>query len=138
MSERFEIRPGSTRPGQSRYATHSEVLLALKATAKQLGMVAHLPAGNRGDRWRASIDGITVAGDTKRGGDHVLETYCVIGPGIDHDRLLVFAEHIAAIAGKQAVIGETDEEFWFVDKPAPKAKKSKAKSRTKTKASPAR
>ncbi|MBA3394975.1 MAG: hypothetical protein H0T89_20180 [Deltaproteobacteria bacterium] len=133
MSERFEIRPGSIRPGQSRFATHSEVLLALKATAKQLGVVPHLPAGNRGDRWRASIDGLTVAGDTKREGDHVLETYCVTGPGVDHARLMVFAEHVAAIAGKQAVIGETEQEFWFVDKPAPKAKKSKAKSKTKRK-----
>ena len=127
MSERFEIRPGSAKPGDSRYATHSEVLLALKATAKQLGVVAKLPAGNRGDRWRASIDGLVVAGDVKRADDHVLETYCVVGTDTDHDTLLVFAEHIAAIAGKQAVIGETDDEFWFVDRPKPKAKKTKGK-----------
>ncbi|HEY5920210.1 MAG TPA: hypothetical protein VIV11_01010 [Kofleriaceae bacterium] len=122
MGERYEIRPGSSRPGHSRYATHSEVLLALKATAKQLGLIAKLPVA-RGKGWRASIQGLTVAGDTKRIDDHALETFCVVGPGIDHDKLLLFAAHIAAIAGKQAVIGETDDEFWFVDKPAPRRKK---------------
>ena len=121
MGSRYEIRPGSTRPGQSRYATHSEVLLALKATAKQLGLIAKLPVGNRGSGWRASIDGLTVAGDTKRVDDHSLERFHVIGP-CDQDKLIAFAEHIAAIAGKQAVIGETDDEFWFVEKPKPKAK----------------
>jgi hypothetical protein len=127
MGERYEIRPGSSRPGQSRYATHSEVLLALKATAKQLGLVAKLPVGNRGSGWRASIEGLTVAGDTKRVDDHALERFHVVGP-CDRDKLLAFAEHIAAIAGKQAVIGETDEEFWFVEKPKPKAKaRGKAK-----------
>ena len=126
MSERYEIRPGSERPGQSRYASHAEVLLALKATAKQLGTSARLPAGKRGDRWKASIDGLVVAADTKRFEDHMLETFCVIGPNIDQKKLLLFAEHIAAIAGKQAVIGETDDEFWFVDKPK---KKTKAKGK---------
>lgn len=131
MGDRFEIRPGSSRPGQSRFATHGEVLLALKATAKDLGIVARLPAGNRGDRWKASVDGLTVVGDTKRFEDHALETFCVIGPDVDHDKLMRFAEHIAAIAGKQAVIGETDDEFWFVDQPKPKAKKTKAKGKGK-------
>jgi hypothetical protein len=126
MSERYEIRPGSSRPGQSRYATHGEVLLALKATAKELGLVAKLPAGRLGDGWRASIEGLTVVGDTKRLDDHSLQTFHVVGP-CAQERLLVFAGHVAAIAGKQAVIGETDDEFWFVDKPA------KAKPRTKTK-----
>ena len=125
MSERYEIRPGSARPGQSRYASHSEVLLALKATAKKLGVVAKLPAGKRGDRWRASIDGLVVAGDVRRSDDHALETYCVVGP-VDHDKLLLFAQHIASIAGKQAVIGETDDEFWFVESPK-KIKKTKGK-----------
>jgi hypothetical protein len=117
VGERYEIRPGSSKPGQSRFATHSEVLLALKATAKKLGTSARLPAGRRGDRWRASIDGLLVAGDTKRFDDHVLETFCVLGPGVDQKKLLLFAEQIAAIAGTQAVIGETDDEFWFVEKP---------------------
>jgi len=129
MSEKFEIRPGSTKLGESRYATHAEVLAALKATAKHLGIVAHLPAGNRGDRWRASIDGVTVAGDVKRFDDHALETFCVIGPDVDHDKLLAFASHIAVIAGKQAVVGETDEEFWFVEEPTTKKTKSKAKAK---------
>ena len=120
MSGRYEIRPGSSKPGQSRYATHSEVLLALKATAKDLHTSARLPAGKRGDRWRASIDGLVVAGDTKRFEDHVLETFHVVGPDVDQKKLLLFAEHIAAIAGKQAVIGESDDEFWFVDKPTKK------------------
>jgi hypothetical protein len=123
VSGKFEIRPGEAGSGKSHYATHNEVLTALKATAKHLGVVAKLPAGNRGDRWRASIDGLTVAGDVRRFDDHVLETFCVIGPDVDHDTLIAFAEHVAAIAGKQAVIGETDDEFWFVDKP--KAKKGK-------------
>ncbi len=131
LGSRYEIRPGSSRPGQSRYATHSEVLLALKATAKQLGLVAKLPVGNRGSGWRASIDGLTVAGDTKRVDDHALERFHVVGP-CDQQKLLAFAEHIAAIAGKQAVIGETDEEFWFVDKPAAKTK-TKAKLKGKAK-----
>ena len=121
MGERYEIRPGSSRPGHSRYATHSEVLLALKATAKQLGLIAKLPVA-RGKGWRASIQGLTVAGDTKRIDDHSLETFHVIGP-CDHDKLLTFAEHIAAIAGKQAVIGETDDEFWFVETPKKKRKR---------------
>jgi hypothetical protein len=124
MGARYEIRPGSTRPGQSRYATHSEVLLALKATAKELGLVAKLPAGNRGDGWRASIEGLTVAGDTKRVDDHSLERFHVIGP-CEEKTLLAFAEHIAAIAGKQAVIGETEDEFWFVDKPTKSPRKTK-------------
>jgi hypothetical protein len=127
MGDRFEIRPGSSRPGQSRYATHGEVLLALKATAKDLGVVARLPAGNRGDRWKASIDGLTVTADTKRFDNHALETFCVIGPGVDHKKLMLFAEHIAAIAGKQAVIGETDDEFWFVERPKAKTTKAKGK-----------
>ena len=129
MSERYEIRPGEATPGKARYATHSEVLLALKATAKDLGTSARLPAGKHGDRWRASIDGLVVAGDTKRSDDHVLETFHVVGPDVDHDKLILFAEHIAAIAGKQAVIGDTDDEFWFVDKPAPKQKKPKKKGK---------
>jgi hypothetical protein len=132
MSDRYEIRPGSTRPGQSRYATHSEVLLALKATAKQLGLVAKLPAA-RGDGWRASIQGLTVEGHTKRVDDHALEVFHVVGP-CDQAHLFSFAEHIAAIAGKQAIIGETDDDFWFVDPPekaksAKKSKKSSAKRR---------
>jgi hypothetical protein len=123
MSDRYEIRPGSTRPGQSRYATHSEVLLALKATAKQLGLVAKLPAA-RGDGWRASIQGLTVEGHTKRVDDHALEVFHVVGP-CDQAHLFSFAEHIAAIAGKQAIIGETDDDFWFVDPPAKSTKKPK-------------
>jgi hypothetical protein len=126
MSDRYEIRPGSSKPGQSRFATHSEVLLALKATAKDLRTSAKLPAGKHGDHWRASIDGLVVVGDTRRSDDHLLETFHVVGPDVDHERLMLFAEHIAAIAGKQAVIGETDDEFWFVDKPT-KAKLTKAK-----------
>jgi len=129
MGARYEIRPGSSQPGQSRYATHSEVLLALKATAKDLGLVAKLPVGNRGDGWRASIDGLTVAGNTKRVDDHSLETFHVVGP-CDQATLLSFAEHIAAIAGKQAVIGETDDEFWFVDKPTKVTKKAKKGKRS--------
>lgn len=126
MSGRYEIRPGSTRPGQSRYATHSEVLLALKATAKQLGLVAKLPAA-RGDGWRASIQGLTVEGHTKRVDDHALEVFHVVGP-CDQAHLFSFAEHIAAIAGKQAIIGETDDDFWFVDPPAKKLPKKPKKS----------
>ena len=98
------------------------MLAALKATAKQLGLVAKLPAGKHGEHWKASIDGLTVVGDIRKSDDHVLETFCVEGE-TDHDTLIAFAEHIAAIAGKQAVIGETDDEFWFVE--APKAKKGK-------------
>lgn len=125
-SERYEIRPGSPKPGTSRYATHDEVLLALKATAKQLGLVAKLPAGKHGGSWRASIDGLTVAGDVRRTvDDRALETFHVVGPA-EHEKLLCFAEHIAAIAGTQAVIGATEDEFWFVDKPTA-TKKGKRK-----------
>jgi hypothetical protein len=131
MSDRYEIRPGSPRPGQSRYATHAEVLLALKTTAKRLGVVAKLPAGKRGDQWRASIDGLTVAGDVRRTvDDRALETFCVLGP-VEHETLLVFAQHIAAIAGTQAVIGEGEDEFWFVDKPTATKTKTKTKSKGK-------
>ena len=128
MSSRFEIRPGEAGPGKAHYATHNEVLTALKATAKQLGLVAKLPAGKHGEHWKASIDGLTVIGDVRKSDDHVLETFCVEGPETDHDTLIAFAEHVAAIAGKQAVIGETDDEFWFVEakaKTKPKAKKGK-------------
>lgn len=124
MSARYEIRPGSTKPGQSRYATHAEVLLALKATAKQLGLVAKLPAAHS-KGWRASIQGLTVEGHTKRVDDHSLEVFHVAGP-CDQAHLFAFAEHIAAIAGKQAIIGDTDDDFWFVDPPA-KSKPKKAK-----------
>ncbi len=137
-SDRYEIRPGSANPGDSRYATHAEVLAALKSTAKHLGLVAKLPAGKHGDRWRASIEGVTVAGDVKRFDDHALETYCVVGPGIDLAKVLVFAEHIAAIAGKQAVIGETDDEFWFVDQPVTKKTKAKAIATAKSAPKPHR
>jgi hypothetical protein len=130
LSGRYEIRPGSTRPGQSRYATHSEVLLALKATAKELGLVAKLPVGNRGDGWRASIDGLTIAGSTKRVDDHSLETFHVVGP-CDESRLFTFAEHIAAIAGKQAIIGDTDDDFRFVEPPARSAKSAKSAKKLK-------
>lgn len=123
MGVRYEIRPGSTKPGQARYATHAEVLLALKATAKQLGLVAKLPAGKPAHGWRASIQGLTVEAHTKRVDDHSLEVFHVIGP-CDQAHLFSFAEHVAAIAGKQAIIGDTDEEFWFVDPPA-KSKQSK-------------
>jgi hypothetical protein len=119
---RFEIRPGEAGPGKAHYATHEEVLAALKATAKQLGLVAKLPAGKHGEHWKASIDGLTVIGDVRSTGDHKLETFYVTGE-TEHDTLIAFAEHIAAIAGKQAVIGETDDEFWFVD--SPKVKKGK-------------
>ena len=122
MSARYEIRPGSTKPGQSRYATHAEVLLALKATAKQLGLIAKLPAA-RGEGWRASIQGLTVEGHTKRVDDHALEVFHVVGP-CDQAHLFSFAEHIAAIAGKQAIIGESDDDFWFVEPPT-KSKQSK-------------
>jgi hypothetical protein len=128
-ADRYEIRPGSHKPGGARYATHDEVLLALKATAKELGLVAKLPAGKHGDHWRASIDGLVVIGDTRRNADErTLETFHVESVTAQ-DRLLVFAAHIAAIAGTQAVIGATDDEFWFVDRPT----KSKAKSKSKTK-----
>lgn len=131
-TERYDIRPGSPKPGTSRYATHDEVLLALKATAKELGLVAKLPAGKHGDHWRASIDGLVVIGDTRRtADDRTLETFHVEG-ATAQDRLLVFAAHIAAIAGTQAVVGATEEQFWFVDKPA-RGASSKAKSKSKTK-----
>ncbi|HEY1812800.1 MAG TPA: hypothetical protein VGG74_10670 [Kofleriaceae bacterium] len=122
MSQRFEIRPGEAGPGKAHYATHDEVLVALKATAKQLGLVAKLPAGKHGEHWKASIDGLVIVGDIRKSDDHKLETFFVTGE-TDHDTLITFAEHIATIAGKQAVIGETDDEFWFVDKP--QAKKGK-------------
>ena len=116
MAGRFEIRPGEAGPGKAHYATHDEVLAALKATAKQLGLVAKLPAGKHGEHWKASIDGLVVVGDVRKSDDHKLETFCVTGD-TDHETLMAFAGHIAAIAGKQAVIGQTDDEFWFVDKP---------------------
>ncbi|HEX4453291.1 MAG TPA: hypothetical protein VH143_20610 [Kofleriaceae bacterium] len=126
MSGRFEIRPGEAGPGKAHYATHNEVLTALKATAKQLGLVAKLPAGKHGEHWKASIDGLTVIGDIRKSDDHVLETFCVDGD-TDHDTLIAFAEHVAKVAGKQCVIGETDDEFWFVEASKPKAKAKKAK-----------
>ena len=101
MSDRYEIRPGSSKPGQSRYATHSEVLLALKATAKELRTSAKLPAGKHGDHWRASIDGLVVVGDTRRSDDHVLETFHVVGPDVDHERLL---RRLARVGGKEDVV----------------------------------
>ena len=133
MAERYEIRPGSPKPGGARYATHDEALLALKSAAKELGLVAKLPAGKHGDHWRASIDGLTVVGDTRRtADDRTLETFHVVGP-CAQDRLLVFAAHVAAIAGTQAVIGETDDEFWFVDKPAKSRSKAKTPGKGKRK-----
>ncbi len=133
-SARYEIRPGSQKPGDARYATHDEVLLALKATAKELGTIAKLPAGKHGDHWRASIDGLVVVGDTRRtADDRTLQTFHVEGETAQ-DRLLVFAAHVAAIAGTQAVVGATDDEFWFVDKPSKsKAKPTKATKATKGK-----
>lgn len=134
MGDRYEIRPGAAKPGTSRYATHDEVLLALKATAKQLGLVAKLPAGRHGGNWRASIQGLTVAGDVRRTvDDRTLETFHVEGP-VEQKALLCFAEHVAAIAGTQAVIGSTDEEFWFVEKRSAKAAKAKAGGKASTKA----
>jgi len=131
MGDRYEIRPGSQRAGASRYATHDEVLLALKATAKELGLVAKLPAGKHGDHWKASIDGLVVVGDTRRtADDRTLQTFHVEG-ATAQDRLLVFAAHVAAIAGTQAVVGATDDEFWFVDKPSKSAGTSKAKAKAK-------
>lgn len=133
MTDRYEIRPGSSNKGTSRYATHDEVLLALKATAKELGLIAKLPAGKHGRGWRASIQGLNVAGDVRRTvDDRTLETFHVEGP-VDQKALLCFAEHIAAIAGTQAVIGATEDEFWFVDKPSAKASKSKTKATKTTK-----
>lgn len=133
MTDRYEIRPGSPKPGTSRYATHDEVLLALKATAKELGLIAKLPAGKHGQSWRASIQGLTVAGDVRRTvDDRTLETFHVEGPVVQ-TTLLCFAEHIAAIAGTQAVVGATDDEFWFVDKKAAKPSKAKSKSSSKAK-----
>lgn len=129
-SARYEIRPGAQKPGAARYATHDEVLLALKATAKELGTIAKLPAGKHGDHWRASIDGLVVVGDTRRtADDRTLQTFHVEGETAQ-DRLLVFAAHVAAIAGTQAVVGSTDDEFWFVDKPS-KSKPAKATKATK-------
>jgi hypothetical protein len=126
---RYEIRPGAAKQGTSRYATHDEVLLALKATAKQLGLVAKLPAGRHGGNWRASIQGLTVAGDVRRTvDDKTLETFHVEGPA-EQKALLCFAEHVAAIAGTQAVIGATEEEFWFVEKPSAKPAKAKTKAK---------
>jgi hypothetical protein len=134
MGSRYEIRPGATKPGASRYATHDEVLLALKATAKELGLVAKLPAGRHGGNWRASIQGLTVAGDVRRTiDDRTLETFHVEGPA-EQRALLCFAEHVAAIAGTQAVIGATDEEFWFVEKPSKSAKAKTGKSSPKANA----
>jgi hypothetical protein len=129
VSSRFEIRPGEAGPGKAHYATHNEVLTALKATAKRLGLVAKLPAGKHGEHWKASVDGLTVIGDVRASDGHALETFYVTGPDTDHDTLIAFAEHIAAIAGKQAVIGETDDEFWFVDKPKAKASSKRKQGR---------
>ena len=125
---RYEIRPGEASPSKARYATHAEVLLALQKTAKQLGTSARVPAGKRGDHWRASIDGLVVIGSTRRSDDHELETFYIDGD-TDRDKLMVFAAQIAAIAGKQAVIGDTDDEFWFVEKPVKKQKTKKKKGK---------
>ena len=62
--------------------------------------------------------GSTVAGDTKRvRRPRRSRRFTSSGP-CDQTKLIAFAEHIAAIAGKQAVIGETDDEFWFVEQAA--------------------
>ena len=82
-----------------------------------------IPAGKPAHGWRASIQGLTVEGHTKRVDDHSLEVFHIVGP-CDQAHLFSFAEHIAAIAGKQAIIGDTDDDFWFVDPPT-KSKKSK-------------
>ncbi len=124
MSERFEIRPVSLKPGRAWYASHEEVLAALKATAKRLKTVPKLPAGKHGGSWRASIDGLVVHGGIKTVGSDVYEIYWVDGNGVDHARLMVFAEHVAAIAGNQAVIGETDDEFWPAKQPTTKRKRT--------------
>jgi len=129
MGDRYEIRPGAQKAGASRYATHDEVLLALKATAKELGLVAKLPAGKHGEYWKASIDGLVVIGDTRRtADDRTLQTFHVEG-ATAQDRLLVFAAHVAAIAGTQAVIGASEDEFWFVDKPSKAASSKKSKKK---------
>ena len=120
MSSRYEIRPGST--GRQRRATHAEVLAALKTCAKQLGLVPKLPAGKHGERWRASVDGLTIHGDTRSFDGDMFEIFWVDGD-CDHDTLLAFAGQLAVLLGRQAVIGETDDEFWFVDKPAKKGKR---------------
>jgi len=125
MGTRYEIRPGAGTSGTSRYATHEEVLLALKATARDLKLIPKLPAGKHGEYWRASIDGLTVIADTRKSADdRKLETFHVEGE-TKHETLIAFAQHIAAIAGTQAVIGATDDEFWFVDKPSKSKKPAK-------------
>jgi hypothetical protein len=100
------------------------VLAALKATAKRLKTVAKLPAGKHGGSWRASIDGLVVHGGIRTVGADVYETYWVEASGVDHARLMVFAEQIAALAGNQAVIGDTDDEFWPAKQPKPKRKRT--------------
>jgi hypothetical protein len=119
VSDRYEIKPVALRPNAARMATHDEVLAALKAAAKQLGLVPKLPAGKHGDHWRASIDGLTVAG--------VGKTFHVVGPA-DRNTLMLFAQQIAAIAGNQAIVGDADDEVWLVDPPKPKTKKKRKRS----------
>lgn len=130
MSTRFEIRPGGE--GHQRRASHAEVLAAFKTVAKQHGLVPHLPAGKHGERWRATMDGLVVHGDVRRFDGDVFELFWIDG-GCNRDALTALASALATQLGRQAVIGDVDDEFWFVDKPAPKAT-SKAKGKaTKTK-----
>lgn len=127
MSSRFEIRPGGA--GHQRRATHADVLAAFKATAKQRGLVPHLPAGKHGERWRATMDGLVVHGDVRRFDGDTFEIFWIDGD-CDREALTSLAGGLASLLGRQAVIGDVDDEFWFVDKPTPVAK---AKGNTKKK-----
>ncbi len=130
MSTRFEIRPGGE--GHQRRATHADVLAAFKAVAKQRGLVPHLPAGKHSERWRATMDGLVVHGDVRRFDGDVFEVFWIDGD-CDRDSLTSLAGALARLYGRQAVIGDVDEDFWFVDKPAPKAKAKAKPNKTKGK-----
>jgi hypothetical protein len=122
VSTRYEIRPGGE--GRQRRATHAEVLAAFKTTAKTRGLVPHLPAGKHGERWRATMDGLVVHGDVRRFDGDVFEIFWIDGD-CNRDTLTSFAGQLAALLGRQAVIGDVDEDFWFVDKPTKTKTKGK-------------
>ena len=131
LENAYTLRPSRLGRSDPRFATHAEVLAALKATAAELGLTAKLPR-KASDNWRAEMPGLVVVGGVEeRDGDEI-EQFAMPADGVVMATLRRFAAYVAGAAGQQRLGSDFSAESWVIDKPK-KPAKSKAQPKAKSK-----